>query len=367
MELGAEFCDGTVEVGVGRLFMGEACCGHELAGEQSGDSREQCNAGEKQCDRDHAPDAGDGDLIAVAHGSGGDDGPPCCIAQAGDGCAWAFRSAWRMSTDPVITVVAASERKPANQRWALFRHEMRMVMDDPGVLVFLLLMPLLMMAVMKPLFALSLQADGFASASGAEQAVPGMAAMFATFSASFASFGFFREHGWGTWDRLRASSATTSDIMIGKLGPVLFISIAQLIGLFAIGVLLLDVAIAGSVTALVLIIIAFSLSMLAFGMAITAVSRTSLQLNMFANLGGIVFAGVGGALVPVTVLPDWVQSIARFIPTFWAMDGFLGVILGGHGVADVIRPTLVLLAFAAAFAAVAAVKFRFEETRIYYG
>ena len=250
--------------------------------------------------------------------------------------------------------------------WALFRHEMRMVMDDPGVLVFLLLMPLLMMAVMKPLFALSLQADGFVGASGAEQAVPGMAAMFATFSASFAGFGFFREHGWGTWDRLRASSATTSDIMVGKLGPVLFISIAQLTGLFGIGVLLLDLAIAGSVNALALIIIAFSLSMLAFGMAITALSRTSLQLNMFANLGGIVFAGIGGALVPVTVLPDWVQTIARFVPTYWAMDGFLGVVLEGEGVADVLGPTLMLLVFAAVFSAIAAVKFRFEETRIYY-
>ena len=250
--------------------------------------------------------------------------------------------------------------------WALGRHEMRIVMDDPGVLVFLLLMPLLMMAVMKPLFALSLQAEGFTGASGAEQAVPGMAAMFATFTASFAGFTFFREHGWGTWDRLRASSTTTADIMIGKLGPTLFIAVGQLFGLFGIGVLLLDLVIAGSVTALSMIVIAFSLSMLAFGMAITALSRTSLQLNMFANLGGIVFAGIGGALVPITVLPDWVASIARFTPTYWAMDGFLGVILEGEGVADVILPTLVLLVFAAVFTAIAAVRFRFEETKIYY-
>ena len=250
--------------------------------------------------------------------------------------------------------------------WALGRHEMRIVMDDPGVLVFLLLMPLLMMAVMKPLFALSLQAEGFTAASGAEQAVPGMAAMFATFTASFAGFTFFREHGWGTWDRLRASSATTSDIMVGKLGPTLFIAVGQLFVLFGIGVLLLDLVIAGSVTALSMVIVAFSLSMLAFGMAITALSRTSLQLNMFANLGGIVFAGIGGALVPITVLPEWVESIARFTPTFWAMDGFLGVILEGEGVADVIVPTLVLLVFAAVFTAIAAVRFRFEETKVYY-
>jgi ABC-2 type transport system permease protein len=250
--------------------------------------------------------------------------------------------------------------------WALFRHEMRMLMDDPGALVFLFLMPLLMMAVMKPLFALSLQADGFVGASGSEQAVPGMAAMFATFTASFAGFGFFREHGWGTWDRLRASSATTSDIMAGKLGPILFIAVAQLFVLFGIGVVLLDLVIAGSLAALSLIIVAFSLSMLSFGMAITALSRTSLQLNTFANLGGIVFAGIGGALVPISVLPEWVQSIARFTPTYWAMDGFLGVILEGQGVPNVLVPTVALFTFGAVFTGIAAVKFRFEETKVYY-
>jgi len=250
--------------------------------------------------------------------------------------------------------------------WAIGRHEIRMLMDDPGTIVFLILMPLLMMSVMKPLFALSLQADGFAGASGAEQAVPGMAAMFASFSASFAGFGFFREHGWGTWDRLRASSATTPDIMIGKLGPVLGVSLFQLFSLFGLGVLLLGLTISGSLVALVMIIIAFSLAMLGFGMAITALSRTSLQLNTYANIGGIVFAAVGGALVPVTVLPQWVQTLAQATPTYWAMQGFLDTILKGDGVVDAIPGTLVLLAFAGLFASIAAVKFRFEETKVFY-
>jgi ABC-2 type transport system permease protein len=250
--------------------------------------------------------------------------------------------------------------------WAIGRHEIRMLMDDPGTIVFLILMPMLMMAVMKPLFALSLQADGFAGASGAEQAVPGMAAMFASFSASFAGFGFFREHGWGTWDRLRASSATTPDIMIGKLGPVLGVSLFQLFSLFGLGVLLLGLTISGSLLALAMIIIAFSLAMLGFGMAITALSRTSLQLNTYANIGGIVFAAVGGALVPVTVLPQWVQSLAQATPTYWAMQGFLGTILQGEGIVDAIPGTLVLLAFAGVFASIAAVKFRFEETKVFY-
>lgn len=250
--------------------------------------------------------------------------------------------------------------------WALIRHELKALLDDPGSLVFLLIMPLLMMALMAPLFELSLKAEGFINANGAEQAVPGMAAMFVTFTASFAGFTFFREHGWHTWDRLRASQATTPDIMVGKLVPTLLIAIVQLSVLFILGVVLLDLVILGSLTALSMILVAFSLSMLSFGMAITALSRTSLQLNTFANLFGIVFAGVGGALVPIAVLPEWVQSVARFVPTYWAMDGFLDVILEGGGISDVLVPTLVLLLFAVAFTAIAATRFRFEETKVFY-
>jgi len=250
--------------------------------------------------------------------------------------------------------------------WALIRHELKALLDDPGSLVFLLLMPLLMMALMAPLFELSLQAEGYANANGAEQAVPGMAAMFATFTASFAGFTFFREHGWHTWERLRASQATTPDIMVGKLTPTWIIAVAQIVILFVLGVFLFDLVIQGSLAALSMIILSFSLSMIAFGMAITALSRTSLQLNTFANLFGIVFAGIGGALVPLAVLPEWVQTIARLVPTYWAMQGFLDVILSGASVSDVVVPTFVLLLFTAGFAVVAATRFRFEESKVYY-
>lgn len=251
--------------------------------------------------------------------------------------------------------------------WALIRHELRVIFDDPGSLVFLLLMPFLMMAVMKPLFQLSLQAEGFTDTSGAEQAVPGIAAMFATFSASFAGFTFFREHGWNTWERLRASRASTLDIMVGKLAPTLLVAVFQMFLLFGLGAIFLDLTVAGSLGALAALIVVFSIAMLAFGMAITALSRTSQQLNSFVNVGGILFAAVGGALVPLAVLPGWVQSIAVVIPTYWAMNGFRDVILDGGGFSDVLSPIVVLALFAAGFAAIAALKFRVEETKIYSG
>lgn len=189
--------------------------------------------------------------------------------------------------------------------------------------------------------------------------------MFATFTGSFAGFTFFREHGWHTWERLRASQATTPDIMIGKLAPTLIIAAAQMSALFGLGVVLFDLNIAGSLIALSLVLLAFSLSMLSFGMAVMSLSRTSLQLNTYVNLAGIVFAGVGGALVPLNVLPDWVQTLARLTPTYWAMRGFLDVILEGAGTSGVALPTLALVGFTALFTLVAATRFRVEESKVY--
>ena len=70
--------------------------------------------------------------------------------------------------------------------------------------------------------------------------------------------------------------------------------------------------------------------------------------------------------MPVTVLPDWVQTLAHVTPAYWAMQGFLGIILEGEGVVDATPAMLYLLVFAAAFTGVAALKFRFEETKVFY-
>jgi ABC-2 type transport system permease protein len=138
-----------------------------------------------------------------------------------------------------------------------------------------------------------------------------------------------------------------------------------MLALFVFGVVLFDLQVAGRWAALILVVVTFSLAMLSFGMAITSLSRTSLQLNTYVNLAGIVFAGVGGALVPLNVLPEWVQNTARFVPTYWAMEGFLDVILDGGGMAAVAVPSLALVGFTGAFAGIAAARFRFEESKVY--
>lgn len=239
--------------------------------------------------------------------------------------------------------------------------------QDPSTIVFMLIMPILMTALMRPLYQAALVQEGVTGATGAEHAVPGMAVAFAAFSVGFSGFAFFREHGWGTWERLRASAASPADIMAGKLLPVFLVTVLQIGLLLGLGVPLFGLTFPGSVVAAAAVVVGVSLSLTAFGMAVTAVSRTSQQLNAIGSVGGMVFGVVGGAFVPVAVMPNWAQTLAPATPTYWAMRGFRSVTLDTGGMGEVALPVVMLIALTAVFAAVAALRFRVEESKVYFG
>ena len=55
----------------------------------------------------------------------------------------------------------------------------------------------------------------------------------------------------------------------------------------------------------------------------------------------------GGMLFPVTILPDWLQFVARLNPVTYALDGMRTALLGNSGFSPLLYPLAVLLGFAA--------------------
>ena len=246
---------------------------------------------------------------------------------------------------------------------AVARHDLRLLLRDPAPLILLIAMPVVLMAFLRPAFESSLVAAGYDDANGAEQAVPGVTVMFAFFLVGTVGFGFFREHGWNTWERIRASWARPSEVMAGKAVTPLLMAAVQLTLLFGLGRLLFGLRVRGPVTGLVVVGVALACCLVAFGFLLTAVCRTVMQMNALSNLGALLFAGVGGALAPLSAMPSWARTVAPVSPAYWAMRGYRDVILDGGGVGDVLLPAGVLLAFAAGAALLAATRFRFAETK----
>jgi ABC-2 type transport system permease protein len=242
-------------------------------------------------------------------------------------------------------------------------HELRLARRDPLPLMVLVVFPIITIAFIKPAIRPALVQSGYPHANGAEHVVPGQAAMSAFFLVSLITFAFFGEHAWATWDRLRASQATSFEIVLGKALPRVAIGIAQFVVILFAGVVLFGLHIRGDALALAPLVIVFSICLVALGVAITALCRTAQQANSFGYLGMVLFGAIGGAFVPFSVLPGWARAIAPVTPTYWAMRGLRAVILDGQGIGGVARSTAMLGAMALLFAVIALWRLRFDETK----
>jgi ABC-2 type transport system permease protein len=243
-------------------------------------------------------------------------------------------------------------------------HELRLAARDPLPLMVLVVFPVITMAFLRPAFKPALVQSGHPDANGAEQVVPGQAAMSAFFLVALVTFAFFMEHGWKTWDRLRASRASSLEIVVGKSVPRAAMGVLQFVVVIGAGVLLFDLHIRGSAAALLPLVVAFSVCLVLLGVAVTALCRTAQQANSFAYLGMVLFGAIGGAFVPFSLLPGWARTIAPATPTYWVMRGQRAVILDGRGLGGVVAPTAVLLGMAVVFACIAIARLRFEEAKV---
>jgi ABC-2 type transport system permease protein len=249
--------------------------------------------------------------------------------------------------------------------WAFAKQDLRLVRRDPVPFVALVLMPLVLIVFLRPMVKASLISAGHPGANGSEQAVPGMAVMFSAFLVGQVGFNLFREHGWRTWDRMRASSATSLEMMAGKTVTPLLLIATQLALLFGIGAVVFGLRVQGTWTAIAVVGATLATCLVALGFAVAALCRTSDQVIMVGNVGSMLLAGLGGALAPIALLPEWARHVAPAMPTYWAMKGFQQAIFDSAGASHVAVSAVVLLVFAAGFAVFAMVRFRLDDAKAF--
>ena len=248
--------------------------------------------------------------------------------------------------------------------WAILRNEFRVLRRDPEVLVMLVGMPLIVIPILERAVAATLREQGLEGVDGAQVVVPGLALTFGFFLAGTVAFAFFREHGWNTWDRLRAGGATTLEIVVAKVVPWTLVGIAQLVTLMALGTVLFGLTIdLSDIPGLIVIGVLLEVFIALYGVALVALMRTMPQANAVSSLGAMVFGALGGALVPVAALPGWVQAIAPAAPTYWAMRGFRSLLIDDASTAAVLLPAAMLTGFGVAAALVVVWKFRADVVK----
>ncbi len=212
-----------------------------------------------------------------------------------------------------------------------------LLVREPGPLISRLVMPLVLMVMLRPLYAAALPGPATATAAvstpgltGTGQAVTGMAVMFSLLALSMVGSGILTERMWHTWDRLRGSATSAAEILVAKAVPALGFLAAQQVVVFGVGVVALglDVRNAGLLALAVGMWVAM---LLGVGMALGTLSRSHAEMAAAQDVGGLVLTGLGGALVPLAVLPHWVRSVAPVSPGYWGVRAMTSALAGDAG------------------------------------
>ena len=109
-----------------------------------------------------------------------------------------------------------------------------------------------------------------------------------------------------------------------------------------------------------LMIVAASIFVAALGLLIGALAKNEEQVMIMSLIPMFILAGLGGAWVPLEIMPAGFQQFARLTPLAWVMTGFQDIIIRGLGLETVWLPALVLVAYAIVFFMLGVWRFRVE-------
>lgn len=232
---------------------------------------------------------------------------------------------------------------------SLIRLNTTLLLREPGPVISRLVMPLVLIAVLAPLYRAALAGAGLDA--GIQQVVAGILVMFSLLALSIVGSAILTERSWRTWDRLRATPAASWELLTGKAVPALGVLVLQQVLVLGFASVLFGLNVT-DLSLLSLAVLSWVLALLCLGMALGAIARSHSELAVFYDIGGLALTTLGGALVPLAMMPEWARMLAPISPGYWAMDSYRSALSGNVG--SLLQDVTVLLLLAVAAGALAA-------------
>jgi ABC-2 type transport system permease protein len=192
-----------------------------------------------------------------------------------------------------------------------------------------------------------------------QQNVPGYTVLGVFFIVGTMASSILVEKREGTFRRLLVAPLAKPILLAGKILPYYLVNLIQIALMFGVAHLLFGMAF-GDPVALAVISMALAAAATGLGIMIAALGKTDAQVSGLATLLTLTLSALGGCLMPTYIMPSFLQTLSRFIPHAWAMQGFQDVLVRGYGLVGILPEAGVLLGFAAVFFLIGVWRFRFD-------
>jgi ABC-2 type transport system permease protein len=163
---------------------------------------------------------------------------------------------------------------------------------------------------------------------------------------------FINEKNFGTLRRMQSIDVPLILVLLGKIIPYYVINLIQVIFMIAVGIYIMPLlgasalSIQGNYFAVFSIASLVSLSAISFALVIANIAKKSEDATTIGGISNIIFAALGGIMVPKFIMPEKMQLISEFSPMSWALESFMQIMIQGGNLNDTYGYMLKLTLFA---------------------
>ncbi|PRB02848.1 ABC transporter [Chryseobacterium sp. MYb7] len=165
------------------------------------------------------------------------------------------------------------------------------------------------------------------------------------------SINLVKEKSQGTSVRARISPTPYFVHILGKTFTYLIICIIQFLLMVAVGIYLfpyMDLPafdVSGKMFQLVTVTLFAGLAAIGFGVLLGTIADTQEQSAPFGATSVVVLAAIGGIWVPVFLMPEFMQTVAKFSPMNWGLNAYYDIILRNSGIGGIAKELVFLFLF----------------------
>ena len=193
---------------------------------------------------------------------------------------------------------------------------------------------------------------------GLIQAVAGTAIMMLLFSVSALGQSLLEEKENGVLKKLLQSPLNPSSIMFGKMLTATVVSIFQLTVMFTFSWLAFGLDIFINLPALFIMIFATALACSAFGVFLSSIVTTKKQADSLGTILILFMSGIGGSMIPLYIMPEFMQNLAVVTVNYWGIQGFYDIFWRKEGLDAIAQNVVVLIGITAGILAISNFLFR---------
>lgn len=236
-----------------------------------------------------------------------------------------------------------------SETWALYRRAVLKLARRPVILYFSLVQPLIWLLLFGQVFDRIAQAPGFAEAFGGQSYLaffaPAVILQTILFGAGQSGLGLINDLDSGFLSKLLTTPINRLAILLGKvlgdltrmlLQAVIILALTFLFGLRFTGegirmTISYYYGLPGIGGALGIALL-FGLTLAGLNVAIALTTRNTEATFLIANFLTFPLLFTSSALLPVQVLPEWLQSVAQFNPVTYAINALRVLLYGPSSV-----------------------------------